>query len=183
VVSHYGEDMVRILFQNYTQHILDMAFDEEEFPDDNAKQIEMEANRSRIEQWKKSVSYETYVNDRKTMRDMNAIKDSIVPLYVKRLKVKKCISEKEMLLIYKTFLDNINTEEQATEFLSFLPEAAGGCLPISASLFHTSEEVRTITAKLFHQLDKLQVNKDFMARMNFFLFLGYDHIAKQNMKL
>lgn len=45
MASHLGEDAIRSLFQSYTQHLIGMAFDEEEFPDENSRTVELEANK------------------------------------------------------------------------------------------------------------------------------------------
>lgn len=39
-----------------------MAFDEEEFPDESSKLIELEANKQRIDTWKKTLTFKNYDN-------------------------------------------------------------------------------------------------------------------------
>lgn len=60
VNSHYGEDSIRSLLQNFTQHILYMAFDEEEFPDVEAGQVELEKYRYRIDTWRRTLTGKIY---------------------------------------------------------------------------------------------------------------------------
>jgi hypothetical protein len=60
VTTHYGEDKVRSLFQDYTQHIIDIAFDDEEFPDEATRQQEFEVNHNRIVAWKHTKTFSTY---------------------------------------------------------------------------------------------------------------------------
>jgi hypothetical protein len=115
IVSHYGEDTVRSLFQNYTQHILDMAFDEEEYFDEVTSNLQLEANSQRIDSWKKTNSYTLYDKDRKLRMELSAIQDPKLPRFIKKLKTCKNISDHEMISIYQTFLDNIKTEEQLVE--------------------------------------------------------------------
>jgi len=83
-----------------------------------------------------------------------------------------------MLSIYKTFLDNISTEDQVEEvchpssdfaselalivsliqFLANLPPSQGGLYPVAVSLFHPSKEVRKATVELFKRFDTIQVS-------------------------
>ena len=177
--SHLGEDSIRNIIQNYTQHIIDMAFDEEEFPDENSKINEIEANKTRIENWKKTLTYKTYEQERRLRRDISAIRDINVARYIKKLRVCKNISEREMITIYSTFLDNIKTEDQFYEFLSLLPENNGGLVPIAVSLFHSSERVRIATARLFKRLDNIQVDTSFVKNLNPFLYLAYERVSLQ----
>jgi len=179
ISSHYGEDTVRSLFQSYTQHIVDMAFDEEEFADENSRSNELECSKQRIENWNRSVFSSTYKNDRKIRREVSAIKDPAVPRYIKKLRTRKSIPENEMIKIYQTFVNNIKTEEQLLEFLSYLPESNGGLYPVAVSLFHSSESVRVATARLFQRLDKIQTGSGFIAGLNYFLFLAYNRISKE----
>lgn len=73
----------------------------------------------------------------------------MVPQFVKKLRKNKSLSESAVLSIYNAFLDSIKTDEQLTEFLSYLPESRGGLFPIAVCLFHTSEVVRRAAVELF----------------------------------
>lgn len=115
ISSHYGEDTVRSLFESYTQHIIDMAFDEEEYYDENAYSHQLEGNKQRIDLWKKTISCHTYEQQRKLRLQMSAIKDPNVKRYIKRLKTAKFINDQDMLNIYSTFIENIKSEEQLVE--------------------------------------------------------------------
>mmetsp|Transcript_24426 Transcript_24426/g.34241 ORF Transcript_24426/g.34241 Transcript_24426/m.34241 type:complete len:672 (+) Transcript_24426:134-2149(+) len=178
VQSHFGEDTVRSLFQNYTQHLLDMVFDEEEWPDEQAKQAELEANKTRLEAWKKTLTYQTYEQDRKLRRELSKIKDPAVPRYIRKLRICKHIPEPEMIQIYQTFVDSIKTEEQLMEFISYLPESNGGLHIVAVSLFHSSEKVRAATARLFRRLDRIQTGIGFINNLNVFLLIEYERTSK-----
>jgi len=178
ITSHYGEDIVRILFQNYTQHIVDMAFDEEEFVDDQTRQYEYEYNRYRIDAWKRTLSYKLYESERRARREASTIKDLQISKYTKKLRVCRNVTELEMINISQTFLDNIKTEEQILEFLSYLPESNGGLTPVAVSLLHPSEIVRVATAKLFKRLEKSPTGAQFIKSLNYFLFLTYERVSK-----
>lgn len=92
-----------------------MAFDDEEFIDEIAQSTEMELNKGRLETWKKTLSYKLYKEDRKQRFELKVIKDPNVFRFIKKLRVKKNISEADMIRIYKCFLDNIKTEQELVE--------------------------------------------------------------------
>jgi len=173
VIGHYGEDNVKMLFESYLQHILDIALEEEEFASESERKTALEANAKRIEMWKKTTSFRAYEQDLKARREASAIKDSKVARFVRKLRVMRDISDSEMLYIYKTFLDNISTEAQLMEFLALLPSSQGGLYPVAVSLFHPSKAVRQATIQLFKRLDSIQTGSGFLNSLNFFLYLAF----------
>jgi len=52
VQSHFSEDRIRAKFQEYVQGIVDIGFDDAEYPDDAAKKKAVTANQRRVELWK-----------------------------------------------------------------------------------------------------------------------------------
>jgi len=157
-----------------------MAFDEEEFPDESFRQAEQDSNKNRIDSWKRTLTYQTYQEDRVTRRkvETDKMKDPVdpeVPRYIRKLRIRNYVSEKEIITIYNAFINNIQTEEQLTEFLSYLPESNGGLYPIAVTLFHASEAVRIATAKLFRGLDSIQPGfiENGLRELNFFLYLAF----------
>eukprot|EP01112_Ceratiomyxa_fruticulosa_P006401 TRINITY_DN171_c0_g1_i4.p1 TRINITY_DN171_c0_g1~~TRINITY_DN171_c0_g1_i4.p1 ORF type:complete len:741 (+),score=159.44 TRINITY_DN171_c0_g1_i4:381-2603(+) len=176
--AHYGEDKVRSLFQDYTQHLADMTMDEEEWSDDLARTNELEANRLRLDAWRRTFSYSTYVEDRIERLKSSFIRDPLIPRYIRKLRKNSVLPEEEVLEIYKSFISGISTEEQLTEFLSFLPEANGGLYPVAVSLFHCSQAVRRLTVELFSRLNSIKTGSGFISGLNQFLILGYDRNLK-----
>eukprot|EP00026_Physarum_polycephalum_P003239 Phypoly_transcript_03249.p1 GENE.Phypoly_transcript_03249~~Phypoly_transcript_03249.p1 ORF type:complete len:784 (+),score=142.64 Phypoly_transcript_03249:155-2506(+) len=178
VSSHYGEEKVRSLFQDYTQHLVDMAFDEEEFATDEERQMEFEINKVRLDSWKRTGTYQNHIQNRELRNKMSAIRDPMVPRYIRKLRKKKSLPESEVLTMYQTFLQAIKTEDQLLEFLSYLPEANGGLYPIAVSLFHSSEPVRRATVELLNRLQGMSHGSSLLSSLNPFLFLAYDRNTK-----
>eukprot|EP01132_Coremiostelium_polycephalum_P009632 gene9632-11805_t len=178
ISSHYGEDKIKSLFQEYSQHIVDMALDEEEFLDENARQSALDINRPRIEAWTKTKTYSTYLADKENTKKTSAIRDHSIPSSIRKLRKKKHVPEKEVLRIYDTFLNSIKTEDQVTEFLSYLPKSHGGLFPVAVGLFHTSKEVRNATCELLRRLDKFQSGNAFITGLNPFLKTCYERNLK-----
>lgn len=92
-----------------------MAYDEEEFVDEVSQNAEIELNRTRLDIWKRTLSYKMYQEDYKQNLASTLIKDRNVLRFIKRLKVKKNVSDVEMMKIYTCFLENIKTEGELVE--------------------------------------------------------------------
>jgi len=174
ISNRYSEDRIRAKFQEYAQGIVDIAFDDAEYPDDATKKKVIANNQQRVDNWKATMSYKNYKHDRDLFRKQRAIQDADVNRLVTRLRIRQNISEKEVLQIYYDFVSSINTDEQLIEFLSYLPENQGGLYPVAVSLFHPSEKVRKATVELFNRIDKLKAGSGFISSMNRFLKLAYD---------
>lgn len=167
VNSHYGDDYIKRQFEDYLGLIVDVATGEAEFATPAEKQSFTDANAKRIESWKRSSSFTLYEEHRKRLREQSSIKNGKVFRYVRQLRCAKGISDSEMLYIYKTFLDNISTEEQVEEFLANLPSSQGGLYPVAVSLFHPSKAVRDATVELFKRFETIQAL--FILRSAFFV--------------
>lgn len=178
VSSHYGEDKVRSLFQDYTQHLVDMAFEEEEFASEEEKTMEYDINKARLDSWKKTGTFQNQIYNRELRQRMSTIRDPMVPRYIRKLRKKKSLPESEVLAMYKSFLAAIKTDDQLLEFISYLPEANGGLYPIAVSLFHSSEAVRRATVEMLNRLQGMSAGSSLMSSLNPFLSLAYDRNTK-----
>jgi len=107
------------------------------------------------------------------------IKEVDIQKHLRRLRIRKDLSEQETISIYKDFVRTINTQEQLTEFLSYLPESHGGLYPVAVSLFHPSEAVRLATVELFRRLDRIKTGSGFITNLNFFLLLAYERNSRK----
>jgi len=179
IQSHFGDTRIQNMFRDFTQHIIDIAFDEEEFPTDAIKKRESDSNVKRIEEWKRTPSYLIYCDDRNKRLNARYIKEVDIQKHLRRLRIRKDLSEQETISIYKDFVRTINTQEQLTEFLSYLPESHGGLYPVAVSLFHPSEAVRLATVELFRRLDRIKTGSGFITNLNFFLLLAYERNSRR----
>ncbi|KAL6073369.1 Spindle pole body interacting protein, variant 2 [Balamuthia mandrillaris] len=180
ITNHMSDEHIKHLFQEYVKHILDIALGQEEFCTVAERQIAYDANRVRIEAWKKTSSFETYKKAIKQQRKQSAIQEPKVERCIRKLRIRTDITESEMIEIYDLFTKHITTKERVIEvlllsfffenntaelvcyfaisqFLSLLPESQGGLNPLAVNLFHSSPAVRQATVQLFHRLDSIQV--------------------------
>ena len=91
-----------------------------------------------------------------------------------RLKNSRNLSDDETVAILRTFAEQVRTEPQIMEFLSYLPEADGGLFPIAVSLFHSSEIVRNLAKDLMVKISQVEYGDKLVKSFDLFLTLGYE---------
>ena len=172
-VGSTAEDNVKVTVRNYVQMIVDIAMNVEEFKGEPERKQATEQNSKRAEAWRKSNTFETYETDLQKWAKESKIQGTDVPLFIRRLRVKKDINDAEMIKMFETFTKDINTEEQLLEFLSYMPESKGGLYPIAVSLYHSSIAVRKRAVELFKRLDALSGSSSLLQGLNLFLYSGF----------
>ncbi|KAJ6247995.1 arf3-interacting protein [Anaeramoeba flamelloides] len=170
---------IRQMFQQYTQHFINMALDNEVFVNEKAKKLETSANQSRIDIWKKSKEYQTYIKDKQIRNSFYVIQGIDVQHMIRKLRIKKDFSSDKLFTIYEKFILKINTEEECMEFLSFFSEENGGLYPLAVNLFHTSEIVRLGTVAILKRLDSIKTGSGLITGLNMFLLLAYERNVRQ----
>ncbi|KAJ3433536.1 arf3-interacting protein [Anaeramoeba flamelloides] len=170
---------IRQMFQQYTQHFINMAQKNEVFVNEKAKKLETSANQSRIDIWTKSKEYQTYIKDKEIRNSLYVIQGIDVQHLIRKLRIKKDFSSDKLFTIYEKFILKINTEEECMEFLSFFPEENGGLYPLAVNLFHTSEIVRLGTVAILKRLDSIRTGSGLITGLNMFLLLAYERNVRQ----
>ncbi|CAG8625896.1 6909_t:CDS:10, partial [Ambispora leptoticha] len=200
IQHHYGETAIRGKFQEYVQRFVRLtALYEMEtfgstkigitpantennkvlgsglaFPDENAKLREVAANMNRIEGWRKTISYKYYQQDFHNYLQTRSIKSFDVYFQIARLRTLKNMQMEEVEALYKAFVDNVHTDEQIIEFLSYLPQNQGGLFPVGLGLFYPLKSVRGYTVELFNRINEHVTGNKFIQSLNFFLKFAYE---------
>ncbi|KAJ2960119.1 hypothetical protein NQZ79_g4476 [Umbelopsis isabellina] len=201
--SHYGEAAIRAKFEEYMQRFVRLAalYEIETyhstkigsttsriadplgiqgeslvFADEAARQREVAANTNRIEGWRQTISYRYYQKDYIANGNRSVIKNMDVYRHISRLKMLRNMPEEQVIALFKLFLDVIKTDDQITEFLSYLPQNQGGLLPLGFGLFHPSPQVRKYTVEFFNRLDQHVVGRRFTQTLNRFQKLAYERL-------
>ncbi|KAK7676155.1 hypothetical protein QCA50_020866 [Cerrena zonata] len=132
------------------------------FTDDAAGARELASNASRIEAFRRTESYHLYQEDFKQNLVENPMQGFDVPHQLWRLRHAKRISDGEAELIMRNIAENLQTYDQVTELLSYLPPHHNGLLPLSFGLFHQSEIIRDLTVDIFNELRSYTVGVQFL---------------------
>jgi len=178
--EHCSEAHLQGMFMDYLQGILDVALGEHLVLGNQGNNTKHAlANKRRIEAWKTTKSYSTYVAGLEEQKAHRVIENANVPMFIKKLTRSQDLSETEMSYIYQTFIQNISTEHQLKEFLSLMPSEKGGLYPIAVGLFHPSDQIRSATVELFKRLDNIKSGSGFMTELNFFLYLAFNRLSNE----
>jgi hypothetical protein len=103
VEDHYGEAAVRQHFAQYTQRLLNMALNEEEFPDEATKRTAFDANRLRLESIRKTTAFQQYFEFQNACREVSSLPEAGIARAVRRLRECRNLPDKEVLGIYQMF--------------------------------------------------------------------------------
>ncbi|CAO3633463.1 unnamed protein product [Cunninghamella blakesleeana] len=205
IQAHYGEASIRAKFQDYVNRFVrlaslyeDQVYHESKigktvdneadptgllgfglvFPDDATKQRELAANAGRIEGWRQSISYKYFQKDFQYWQQSTAIKNIDVHRQVSKLKMLRNLPDNEVIAIYEAFLNNIVTERQIIEFLSFLPQYHGGLNPLATGLLHSSNIVRQYTLELFQRLERNPTGNRFIKSLSRYHRMTFDRLSQ-----
>lgn len=198
IQAHYGESAIRAKFEEYLQRFIRLAALHEQdrygethigltsdntefgyvgtgivFPDEETRRKELAANAGRIEAWRNTSSYRMYVQDFQRQLDVRQIKGIDVYHFLSRLRISRRMSQNDSAEIYQLLMENVTTDEQVLELLSFMPQNSGGLFPIGMGLFHPDAITRSHVVKLFDRLSQHKTGFKFLQNLNQFQKLSY----------
>ncbi|KAH3756862.1 methionyl-tRNA synthetase [Pelomyxa schiedti] len=171
--AHYSADKIRSLFHTYTQHLVDVTYGDEVYPTEDVRIRTEKMNELRAAPCRSSAAFQLYRKEKDSPMGKSLPASNEIQKNLRKLRVCKNISCHEIEAMYQCFLDNIKTEEQLEEFLSYLPESEGGLSPVAVGLFHQSEPVRCATVQLFQRLDAIKTGNSFVKELNLFYSMAY----------
>ena len=154
-----------------------MAFGEEVFGSETLEKQILEANKNRIEQWKKTSAYQQCLQDREEFEKLSPIGNRRISLYVKQLNILPQIEHKEIGMMYRDFVSKIHNAEQFGEFMGYLKDYGGLC-QLAQGLFSAKDVVRKATVILLQRIENLGIC-DLSKTLNMFLMLAYHRLQKE----
>ncbi|PCH35230.1 spindle pole body interacting protein [Wolfiporia cocos MD-104 SS10] len=202
IATHYGETHVRARFTEYAMRFVRLAARYEEdtmgstvigypncayserpegrvlgsgigFTDEATSARELAVNASRIEAWRRTESYTLYQLDFRKNAATDPIQGFDVLHQLWRLRHAKKMPDGEAELIMHTLAENVQTYEQVTQLLSFMPPHLNGLQPLSFGLFHQLETVRELTIDIFNELRTYPIGVQFLQALNPFQRYAY----------
>lgn len=143
------------------------------FSEEVAGLREVSINAARIEGWRKSPSYEYWVQDFQNLQETNPIQGFDLEHQILRLRNGKSVPDGEVALILKTLCENVRSYDQVVELLSHCQPQHGGLQPIAIGLFHQQEYIRDMTVGLLNVIRDYTVGFQFLQSLNQFLRYSY----------
>jgi hypothetical protein len=114
IAQECSEEALRSLFTKYTQDIIDIAFNEKVFADEEERNYLTKAHLPRCGLWGSTPSYRVCQQEIILRPELSSIK-GVDPRHIRKLRVRKELSTEEILHIFTVFEQNIKTDQQIVE--------------------------------------------------------------------
>eukprot|EP01103_Thecamoeba_quadrilineata_P017766 TRINITY_DN644_c2_g1_i3.p1 TRINITY_DN644_c2_g1~~TRINITY_DN644_c2_g1_i3.p1 ORF type:complete len:315 (-),score=67.60 TRINITY_DN644_c2_g1_i3:12-956(-) len=165
-----SETKLQSFFHSYTYHLAELVLEKE---DSDSQKEEWESNSVRLEMMRSTPFYKHY----RESKSHKKFKDPHIPLYIRRLRVKKTMTDSDLIRYYKAFKESVGSSTQLDDFEFLLPPESGLNL-LGTGLLHTSEKVRFYAIGMFTHFNELLSGK-LATRMNSFYYLTYVRLVSR----
>lgn len=147
------------------------------WPDETAKNREMAGNLTRVEGWRNTRSYYSFVQDAAQIYTVRPLKGLDLAHMHDRLRMQK-LSSSQSRDIYLTFAKHINTYDEICLLLNVAPESHAGLFYIALGLFHKDKDVRLQTADLLRRIGEHEAGQHWMKSLSRFHKLALARIQR-----
>ena len=142
------------------------------WPDDSAKARELGANVWRIEAWRKTRTYWTFVHDLAAVWERTPIRSIDLAHQHDRLRSLK-LSHEESGAIYLALAAAVRSYDEVCQLLCVTPESNAGLFYISLGLFHPDAKVRAATVELLERMMGHEAGRHFWGQLGRFAKLAF----------
>ncbi|KOS48036.1 hypothetical protein ACN38_g1011 [Penicillium nordicum] len=147
--------------------------------DELAKQRELSASVSRIEGWRNTRSYYSYIQDIAAMYfPARPIQRPDIHHHHDRLRALK-LSHSEAASIYLALSHSVKDYAGICQLLTVAPENQAGLFYVSMGLFHPDQVVREATADLLDRIAAHPAGRHFWTHVGRFAKLGYIRVKRE----
>ncbi|CAH0049080.1 unnamed protein product [Clonostachys solani] len=149
------------------------------WPDDAAKHKELAGNVTRIEGWRNTRSYYSYIQDLAQLYTVRPLKGLDVAHMHDRLRLQR-LSPTQSRDIYLTLSKHIYSYDEISLLLSVAPENYAGLFYIALGLFHKDPEVRMKTVELLERISEHEAGQHWWRGLSRFEKLASQRIRREN---
>ncbi|KAF4121141.1 Pfam:DUF1630 [Geosmithia morbida] len=142
------------------------------WPDDASKMRELAGNVMRIEGWRNTRSYYSFIQDLAQLYTVRPLKGLDVAHMHDRLRLQK-LSPAQSRDIYLTLSKHIHTYDEICLLLSVAPESRAGLFYLGLGLFHKDADVRFRTAELLERVASHEAGQHWWNSMSRFQKLAF----------
>lgn len=146
--------------------------------DETTRQRELGGNVSRIEGWRNTRSYYSFIKDLAHLYTSRPISAVDLHHHHDRLRTQK-LSHADSAAIYLAFSSSIKSYAEICQLLTVTPESHAGLFYISLGLFHPQREVRIATLKLLERFINHEAGRHFWAQVGRFAKSAFFRIKKE----
>lgn len=146
--------------------------------DDTAKFKELAGNVTRIEGWRNTRSYYSYIQDLARIYTVRPLKGLDLAHMHDRLRMQR-LTPSQSKDIYLTLSKHIHSYEEICLLLDVAPESHAGLFYIALGLFHKDREVRIKTADLLERISDHEAGQHWWKSLSQFEKLAYKRIRRE----
>ncbi|KAH6687286.1 docking domain of Afi1 for Arf3 in vesicle trafficking-domain-containing protein [Plectosphaerella plurivora] len=146
--------------------------------DEPSKQKELAGNVTRIEGWRNTRSYYSYIQDLAQIYTIRPLKGLDLHHMHDRLRTQR-LNPAQSKEIYMTFSKHIHTYDEICLLLSVAPESHAGLFYLALGLFHKDRDVRMRTADLLDCIGEHEAGQHWWKALSRFEKLAYMRIRKE----
>ncbi|KAH7329343.1 docking domain of Afi1 for Arf3 in vesicle trafficking-domain-containing protein [Stachybotrys elegans] len=147
------------------------------WPDDAAKNKELAGNVTRIEGWRNTRSYYSYIQDLAQLYQVRPLKGLDLAHLHDRLRMQR-LSPSQSADIYLTLAKHIHSYEEICLLLSVAPESHAGLFYVALGLLHKDREVRQQTADLLERISEHSAGQHWWRSLSRFEKLAFTRVRR-----
>ncbi|KJK78506.1 hypothetical protein H634G_06204 [Metarhizium anisopliae BRIP 53293] len=148
------------------------------WPDDAAKNKELAGNVTRIEGWRNTRSYYSYIQDLAQVYTVRPLKGLDLAHMHDRLRMQR-LSPSQSKDIYLTLSKCIHSYDEICLLLNVAPESHAGLFYLALGLFHQDREVRLKTSELLSRIAEHEAGQHWWKGLSRFEKLAYERIRRE----
>ncbi|OTB20612.1 hypothetical protein K445DRAFT_51538 [Daldinia sp. EC12] len=146
--------------------------------DEAAKQKELAGNVCRIEGWRNTRSYYSYIQDLAKLYTIRPLKGLDLHHMHDRLRSQR-LTPAQSKEIYLTFAQYVHSYDEISLLLSVAPESHAGLFYIALGLFHKDRDVRIQTSELIERISEHEAGHHWWKGMSRFEKLAFHRIRRE----
>ncbi|KAI1653166.1 spindle pole body interacting protein [Daldinia decipiens] len=146
--------------------------------DEAAKQKELAGNVCRIEGWRNTRSYYSYIQDLAKLYTIRPLKGIDLHHMHDRLRSQR-LTPAQSKEIYLTFAQYVHSYDEISLLLSVAPESHAGLFYIALGLFHKDRDVRIQTSELVERISEHEAGHHWWKGMSRFEKLAFHRIRRE----
>ncbi|KAI0201409.1 docking domain of Afi1 for Arf3 in vesicle trafficking-domain-containing protein [Astrocystis sublimbata] len=148
--------------------------------DDAAKQKELAGNVYRIEGWRNTRSYYSFIQDLAQIYTLRPLKCLDLHHMHDRLRTQR-LSAAQSREVYLSFTKHVWSYDEICLLLTVAPESHAGLFYLALGLFHKDKDVRTNTAELLERIAEHEAGQHWWKGMSRYQNLAWHRIRREGL--
>ncbi|KAL2753380.1 hypothetical protein ACRALDRAFT_1065307 [Sodiomyces alcalophilus JCM 7366] len=146
--------------------------------DEQSKQKELAGNVTRIEGWRNTRSYYSFIQDLAQLYTVRPLKGLDLHHMHDRLRTQR-LSPGQSKEIYMAFAKHVHSYDEICLLLTVAPESHAGLFYVALGLFHKDRGVRFATAELLDRIGAHEAGQRWWKSLSRFEKLAYARVRKE----